>query len=227
MIKQFRRFAKWGYYLLVGPQIRRRRAYRDSMPYVQLSMDHTQGCIVLPDRAALLQRMTKGGRVMELGVANGDFSAQILAQCTPGKLLLVDAWHTAAYEKDHAYVLARFSEECSRSVVEVHRGLSTDVLPAIEDGSLDWIYIDTNHSYETTAAELQQAERVVRPGGLIAGHDYCLGNIVKPAVFGVTQAVNEFCVARSWRFKYITLESHGYFSYCLEKLGDESVSTRP
>lgn len=218
MKQHLRELAKRAYYIVTGPQMRRRQAYRKSMPYVTLSRGHTDGCTVLPDRGTMLELMQPGGVVMELGVANGDFSVEILKRCRPAKLHLVDAWHTAAYAKDQQYVLDRFSKEAAAGVVEIHRGLSTEVLPRFADGSLDFIYIDTNHSYETTAAELLQAERVVRAGGVIAGHDYCLGNIVKPAVFGVTQAVNEFCVQRNWRFRYITLESNGYFSFCLEKM---------
>lgn len=188
------------------------------MPYVPLSDEHTESCRVLPDRKTLLARMPIGGQAMELGVADGSFSAEILEICRPNRLHLVDAWHTEAYSANCDQVLHRFQKELGAGLVEIHRGLSTDILPNFKDRSLDWIYIDTNHSYETTSAELLASERVVRHDGYIAGHDYCLGNIVKPAVFGVIQAVNEFCVSRSWRFKYITIESNGYFSFCLERM---------
>ena len=89
---------------------------------------------------------------------------------------------------------------------------------SFEDNFFDWIYIDTNHSYETTRDELLVAERLVKPGGRILGHDYCLGNITKPAVFGVIPAVNEFCVKRGWRFEFLTLESNGFNSFGLQKI---------
>lgn len=218
MKRLLRSVAKRLYYILMEPQMRRRRASRQAMPYVDLGQAHTGECKVLPDRKLMLQLLPAHGEIMELGVANGDFSQEILKGCRPRKLHLVDAWHTTAYRDDYALVVRRFEKETAAGLVEIHRGLSTEVLARFPDACLDFVYIDTNHSYETTAAELLMAERVVKSGGLIAGHDYCLGNIIKPAVFGVIQAVNEFCVIRGWRFKYITIESHGYFSFCLEKI---------
>jgi hypothetical protein len=58
-------------------------------------------------------------------------------------------------------------------------------LKAQPAASLDFIYIDTTHSYEQTAAELRDARRVVRPGGWISGHDY------HERFAGVIQAVTE------------------------------------
>jgi predicted O-methyltransferase YrrM len=206
------------YYFLVGPQIRKRRAYRNSMPYVKLSDDHTSSATVLPNRERLLELMQRDGVVAEIGVANGDFSEKIMEICHPKKLHLIDAWHTTTYADGKQMVEHRFTDKVKIDQVVVHQGLSTCILSGFADGSLDWVYIDTNHSYETTANELLECARIIRPGGLIAGHDFCLGNIVKPAVFGVIQAVNEFCVLRSWRYKYITIESNGHFSFCLEQI---------
>ena len=36
----------------------------------------------------------------------------------------------------------------------------------------DWIYIDTDHSYETTYKELNSWSSKIKQDGVIAGHDY-------------------------------------------------------
>ena len=39
-------------------------------------------------------------------------------------------------------------------------------------GYLDWLYLDTSHTFEATTMELGAALRVVKSGGFICGHDY-------------------------------------------------------
>ncbi|KNG95326.1 class I SAM-dependent methyltransferase [Pseudaestuariivita atlantica] len=196
----------------------RRRARRKALPRAKLDLSHTQGGTLLPDRLHLLDVMPKGARVAEIGVAQGNFSTQILERCTPQVLHLVDAWHTTRYRPAQAQVEKRFASEIAAGQVVLHPGLSTDRLPEFADASLDWAYIDTDHSYPTTKAELEICDRVVAPGGLIAGHDFCTGNTDKPTFYGVVQAVNEFCVTRGWRYRHVTLESGAHFSFCLERI---------
>jgi len=57
----------------------------------------------------------------------------------------------------------------------------------IEDSSLDYVFVDGNHSYEFTLRDLENYWPKVKPGGLISGHDY---NTV--GWFGVNEAVKEF-----------------------------------
>ena len=51
---------------------------------------HFSNCIVLSNRSELLRRLPKGGVVAEIGVADGDYSQEILALNEPSKLLLID-----------------------------------------------------------------------------------------------------------------------------------------
>jgi spermidine synthase len=71
----------------------------------------------------------------------------------------------------------------------LHTADSVAWLRAQPEHSLDWLYIDTTHDYARTICELHLARRVVRPGGLIAGHDF------SRAFPGVVQAVTEFATA--------------------------------
>lgn len=195
-----------------------RRRMRKAMPKVSLEHAHTEHGVLLPNRLAMLDLMPKGGQVAEIGVATGQFSSEILERCAPDCLHLVDAWSQSRYSPARVKVEERFAREISQGAVELHVGMSTDKLKEFADDSLDWAYIDTNHTYKTTKAELEICARIVKPGGLIAGHDFCTGNVVKPVVYGVIQAVNEFCVKHAWRYKYVTLESGGHFSFCLERI---------
>jgi predicted O-methyltransferase YrrM len=198
--------------------IEKRRRMRGQMPKAKLKEIHLEKCQLLPDRERLLELMPKGATVAEVGVADGTFSKMILEKTRPSRLILIDAWHTTRYAPDERMVREAFETPDLAQVVDIRKGLSTDVLSTFPDASFDWIYIDTNHAYETTRDELLLAQRLVKPGGRILGHDYCLGNIVKPAVFGVIPAVNEFCVTQDWQFEYFTLETNGFHSFCLRRI---------
>lgn len=56
----------------------------------------------------------------------------------------------------------------------------------MDDGSLDFVFIDANHLYEWVKTDIQVWTPKVRKGGIISGHDY----INKPK-YGVIKAVHE------------------------------------
>lgn len=58
----------------------------------------------------------------------------------------------------------------------------------IEDDSLDFVFIDAEHTYEGVSGDIEAWARKVKPGGIVSGHDY---NEQKWP--GVWRAVNEYC----------------------------------
>ncbi len=173
---------------------------------------------VVKNRRELLRLVPSGGVAAEFGVAGGVFSAQILAENRPAKLHLIDPWDTARYgEAELARVRERLGDELAGGRAVLHRGYSLEVLPDFPDGYFDWVYIDTDHRYESTAAELSACRKKVAPGGLIAGHDYTTGNLGRGLRYGVIEAVNEFCVRYGWEMVYLTHEASRYLSYGLRE----------
>lgn len=84
---------------------------------------------------------------------------------------------------------------------------------------IDWIYIDTDHSYETTRDELRLYASKVKDGGIIAGHDYVKGNWITTYRYGVIEAVHEFCVGNDWELIYLTAEPLESQSFAIRKVG--------
>ena len=99
---------------------------------------------------------------------------------------------------------------------ELHRTTSTDwfeeFLAAKGHGNpemLDWIYIDGDHSFEGCYSDLENALKVVKPGGLIIGDDYYWPNS-KWGKKGVTQAVDKIKDENN-----LTLIKHGQTQYSM------------
>ncbi|MBK9149146.1 MAG: class I SAM-dependent methyltransferase [Flavobacteriales bacterium] len=174
---------------------------------------------MVPDREAFLNVLPKGGVVAEAGVDHGDFSARILAITQPSALHLIDVWSSKRYHSGlEDLVRKRFAREIESKQVRIDLGLSTDVMPRFPDGYFDWIYIDTDHGYRITAAELAIARTKVKPGGIIAGHDYVTGNWDGGVRYGVVEAVHEFCVKHDWELILLTHETDRHLSFAIRAI---------
>ena len=70
-----------------------------------------------------------------------------------------------------------------------------------EDGELDFVFIDGEHSYEAAKADIKAWWPKVRSGGLFVGHDYD-----RQRFPGVCRAVDEF---RETRAVEVEMRGHG------------------
>lgn len=184
-----------------------------------LKQQHVQNCELLLDRENLLEQMPKNSIVAEIGVDEGEFSQSIFDIVQPDRLHLIDVWETDRYhDGKFKKVQDTFSSEIEDGDVQIHRKLSTEAVKDFEDKYFDWIYIDTDHSYETTRDELRLYASKVKDGGIIAGHDYVKGNWITTYRYGVIEAVHEFCVGNDWELIYLTAEPTENQSFAIRKI---------
>jgi hypothetical protein len=96
-------------------------------------------------------------------------------------------------------------------VVRVLCDVSHDAVARVPLDSLDWVYVDADHSEEGCLQDLQLWGARVKPGGIIAGHDYSsLGGM------GVIEAVHRY--AEECSVDNITLTNEAKFpSYFFAK----------
>lgn len=72
-----------------------------------------------------------------------------------------------------------------RRFVDLHRSRGQDHAGSHPDASLDFVYVDALHTYDDTAQILKAFLPKMRPGSIIAGHDY------EPSYNGVVDAVRD------------------------------------
>lgn len=198
---------------------REREARVGELPRVKLTERHMRNCQLVLDREQLLTRLPHWGTVAELGVDRGGFSERILAITEPRTLHLVDVWATTRYHDGlFEQVREHFAEPIAEGRVRIHRKDSLAAAGDFVDGQFDWIYIDTDHSYQTTARELRRYAPKVKPNGLIAGHDYLMGNWVSSYRYGVIEAVHEFCVEEGWELVFLTVDQIESPSFAIRRL---------
>jgi hypothetical protein len=78
----------------------------------------------------------------------------------------------------------------------VIQGRSVDEAKTFVDQSLDFAFLDADHTYEGVKADIEAWLPKVKPGGWLCGHDY--GKDTTPgegSCWGVDVAVNEFAAA--------------------------------
>jgi predicted O-methyltransferase YrrM len=190
-----------------------------AIPQVELTARHIQNLRVVIDRDAFLELLPKKSIVAEIGVAEGVFSAQILAITTPRVLHLIDSWtHDLRYASSRDQVTAKFAQQVADGQVVIHEGLSTAELAKFADGYFDWVYLDTSHDYESTRQELELCRAKVKKGGLITGHDFVTGYWIGHYRYGVIEAVHAFCIQNDWELICLTHETHRHLSFAIRPI---------
>lgn len=139
---------------------------------------------------------TKGA---EIGVWKGLFSEVLLRANPKLHMLCVDPWTAYKDYLDHTRqdLMAEAYESAVHRLSRYHativRKFSGEAVKDVPDGSLDFVYIDGNHSFLDCAQDLTWWSKKVRSGGIVSGHDYYpfppkMNMHVIEAVHGFTEA---------------------------------------
>lgn len=190
------------------------------IPKYDLEQKHIDNLRVLLNRSDLLTCLPKNSICAEIGVDKGEFSEIILNQTKPKKLHLIDAWGDPKRYHDGLKELVRnkFNRQINQNLVELNIGYSTSVLKEFPNYYFDWVYLDTDHTYKVTANELAILKDKVKPNGIIAGHDYIIGNWAGDCRYGVIEAVHELCVKDNWELICITINKNEMPSFAIRRI---------
>ena len=170
----------------------------------------------------------RGGVVVEVGVFEGTFSRELLDRLQPRQLILIDTWQgvcgsgNADGNNYHEVDLNATYEQLSNSIgldprVTLVRDKSQQALSCLENESIDVVYLDADHSYEATLGDLHMAWSKLKPGGILAGHDYEINHAKARTAwsFGVKRAVDEFVATH--QLDFIAKAMDGCVSFAIRK----------
>jgi len=147
---------------------------------------------------------TKGA---EIGVWKGAYSASF-CQANPAlHMLCVDPWLSYPAWRDTKNDLPpekqdRFMAEAYQQAVarltslncSIVRKFSVEAAKDVEDGSLDFVFVDGNHVYDAVIEDLDAWVPKVRLGGVVAGHDF--RDFPNKPTIHVKRAVTDYTAAR-------------------------------
>lgn len=156
---------------------------------------------------AILKRVGRNARGVEVGVFRGVLSQYLLRKGVD-RLFMVDTWAPAEEQPEHYretkdYCAGLSAAECganealARAVATRSGGKAVVLkLPSVEaahqinDGSMDFVFLDADHSYEGVRDDIAAWLPKVRKGGWIGGHDYA-NDMPEYDFSGVKRAVDE------------------------------------
>ena len=145
----------------------------------------------------MVEKFSSGSKFVEVGSWKGKSAAYLAVEIINSKkdikLDCVDTWKGSSEHVDNEYVKSNslyelFIENTSSlsSVINPIKMDSVSASKMYEDNSIDFVFIDANHEYDSVKEDISVWFPKVKVGGVIAGHDYENGWI------DVDKAVNEF-----------------------------------
>jgi hypothetical protein len=227
IIKKF--FLQAGYTVLRGDV---RRSIRDNAAGpAGLPAHLLQNARVCADRYAVLEKLPKGGTAVEVGVAYGDFSRSILEALQPDTFIAIDNFGIRPEDepwgrqllKDNGcshydYYTGIFREPIQAGRMIVKKGLSWEMLEQLPDQSVDYMYVDADHSYSSVAKEVIALRSKIKPGGIVQFNDYTHFDHDAMVAYGVPRAVHEFMERENYEMLWLCLHPQGFYDVVLRKI---------
>lgn len=172
---------------LVALEVRLQRAPRGSetASALAVSLPNVPPISTMQTRSELpnLFQCEKLKTGIEVGVFQGGWSAYVLSRWPAcERYVMIDPWlHQSNYadganlpQEQQEGNLARAIKNTApyRAKAQILRMPSPEAAVNFSSGSIDVIYIDGRHDFTSVRLDLAAWWRVLRPGGLLAGHDY-------------------------------------------------------
>lgn len=142
----------------------------------------------------IIQSVPEGGWIVEVGAWKGASTSYLAVEAQHKKLRIdvIDTWAGSDEHKDMRDIkenslFGTFIDNL-RPVINLINPIRTDSVTASKmyaGESLDAVFIDADHRYESVKADILAWMPKVKKGGILAGHDYI------NAYVGVIRAVNE------------------------------------
>ena len=140
----------------------------------------------------LLSKVPSDGTFVELGAWLGKSSSYLCDKATDQQIIIIDSFKGTAEYIDSYYNLAKtadiyelFIDNMGERKYKAIKATSKAASRKFKDESLDVVFIDLNHSYESVKQDIALWLPKVKKGGYLAGDDY------HENWPGVIQAVNE------------------------------------
>ena len=147
---------------------------------------------------SMVEKFPTSSKFVEVGSWKGKSSAYMTVEIANSnkdiEFYCIDTWegsveHKGMQELTKLYDIFLSNMKPVESYYTPLKMKSLDAVSKFGDHSLDFVFIDASHEYEDVKADIIAWLPKIKPGGILAGHDYYIGDF--DYYPGVKQAVNE------------------------------------
>lgn len=135
-----------------------------------------------------IDNFSSGAHFVEIGSMFGASASYMAVEIINSKKDItfdcIDIWDLKIYdiESDDFYHSFLRNTKPVSNIINPKRGYSNDIVHQYKDNSIDFVFIDAEHTYESVKEDLTLWFPKVKRDGIIAGHDYTTHKDVKKAV---------------------------------------------
>lgn len=152
----------------------------------------------------------------EIGVLGGGYSLKLLGAIPELKLYCIDSWGINEIKFGH-YHNRKYAEAKLRlgghPETVLIKDFSLNAVKTFNLNSLDFVFIDANHSFDFVMRDIIEWGARVKRGGIISGHDY-----LSSGRTGVKDAVDIYVKAHNFKLKLTNPDhDHGVVSWWILK----------
>lgn len=165
-------------------------------------------CRVFNHRSTLLESLSPCRSSMEIGVLVGEFSLEIVRALEPDRHVMIDV---------DTEIIDRSLFSDLNVEIEIVQGKSSEILPNYLGNNFDFVYIDGAHDEKSVTIDLENAQRLLSPDGIIMLNDYCLWSPNQAVEYGVLHAVNGFLNQTDFEMIAIAIDSTGSYDVALRR----------
>ncbi len=196
------------------------------------------GLICLPEMLALhrlCRQLPEGSKILEIGSFTGA-SAVAMGHAIHGReitLYCCDPWTDYTTQEDFAVIehariadnikiLKQFASNTAflGTQLKMLRGFYADFADMLSGSNFDLIFIDGAHDYASVRADILMSLSILKPGGLLTGHDF------HSCGHGVRKAVNELIAMSPTIFsKNVIDHTSIWFAQIMEPLYEKALTT--
>lgn len=166
----------------------------------------------------IIDRVGKGSVGAEIGVAIGQTS-ECLLKSGVKHLYMVDSWAAMEDQPQHYIDSGDWHATCTQQEQDAHYRAALEITEFAQerrtvlrqsslraarettDKSLDFVFIDADHSYRGCLQDIEAWKGKVKPGGWLCGHDYGHTPTDKEWTWGPKKAVDEAVEKYGWKLQ--------------------------
>lgn len=133
----------------------------------------------------LIKLINKRGYTIgaEIGCAKGNTTYRLLKYCPKLRLYAVDLWGIVPDEIGGGSMYRDWNFRKIKNTFDkvthpykrrltILQGVSWQMAKKVSDNSLDFIFIDADHEYESVKKDIRAWTPKLKKGGMLSGHDY-------------------------------------------------------